>query len=153
MRIAIIALRDNQCVMVDEYQPNVSHWANKTHHRHTAGFYAYSEIARCDNQCVMVDEYQPNVSHWANKTHHRHAAGFYAHCDYFMVCCNNVIFVLSFLVSLCFETVPRNLVTSALRVYRARFPLKYLVYRQEILSFLCRIMRLLCFRNMVHGGR
>ena len=84
-------------------------------------------------------------------THHRHTAGFYAHCDYFIACCNNVIFVLSFLVSLWFETVLRDLVTSALRVYRAHFPLKYLVYRQEILPFLCSIVRLLCFPHAVYS--
>ena len=65
-----------------------------------------------------------------------------------------MLFLCRHFWSVCsFETVPRDLETSALRVYRVHFSPKYLVYRQEISSFLCRIVRLLCFRNMVHGGR
>ena len=64
-----------------------------------------------------------------------------------------MLFLCRHFWSVCsFENVPRDLETSALRVYRAHFPFKYLVYRQEISSFLCRIVRLLCFRYIVHEG-
>ena len=42
MRIAIVLRGDNQCV-IDKYSPKVSHWAKKTHHRHSAWFYAHCD--------------------------------------------------------------------------------------------------------------
>ena len=63
-----------------------------------------------------------------------------------------MLFLCRHFWSVCsFDTVPRDLETSALRVYQAYFPLKYLVYRKEILPFLRRIVRLLCFRYIIHG--
>ena len=41
--------------MVDKYSPKVSHWASKTHRRHTAGFYARSAFrGGYFSWCVMA---------------------------------------------------------------------------------------------------
>ena len=56
----ITGIAFRRCPFFDCFSPNVLHWANETHPRHTAGFYAHSDyftvccVAGANPQCDFV---------------------------------------------------------------------------------------------------